>query len=56
MAEHVLVIGATSGGQIEIVRNKGWSVLFSKLDFIILYYRISCVFQFQISAHVTIVY
>jgi hypothetical protein len=40
MAEHVQVIGATNGGQIEIIRNKGWSVIFFKLEVILLFYAI----------------
>jgi hypothetical protein len=40
MAEHVRVIGATNGGQIEIIRNEGWSVLSFKLDLILLFYTI----------------
>jgi len=40
MAEHVRVIGATNRGQIKIIRNKGWSVLFFKLELILLFYTI----------------
>jgi hypothetical protein len=38
MAEHVRMTGATNGGQIEIIRNEGLSVLFSKLELILLFY------------------